>query len=297
MDENKKLTRFGTYLKKIGARHSKIAPVIGIKPKAISLLATDNGRTIYAEDFYKIISVANKQAGLTDQAFTTATDEIFPSRRKTDLLEEFKDYSPESLFFKKHTQQQAGLEKKLEIPENKLSKYFGDHKKRIIAIEMICFIEGMGYDLLSAFKEIYGPIGEDESASLPYPEILNERTTKIYQYVKAYNELDVPNMVGQMVDAIIFDNYENNQSTLHLEGIDEFKKQAVDALAYFTERRQKILSLTHKPNATEITVAYEAIAGMDFPNGIKEGDKIQLSGRSVFEFSPAGKISKLTDYS
>lgn len=295
MDEIEKLTRFGRYLKKIGARHSKIAAVTGIKPKAISLLATDSSRTIYAEDFYKIIMVANKQAGLTDQAFTTAVDEVFLNRSKPNLLEEFKDYSPESLFFKKHAQQQAGLEKKLEMPENKLSKYFGDHKKRIIAIEMICFIEGMGYDLLTTFKEIYGPIGEDEI--LPSLDILNERATIIYQYIKAYNELDVPGMLANMADTLIFDHYESNLSTLHLEGIDEFNKQAADALAYFTERRQKILTLTHKPNTTEITIAYEAIAAMDFPNGTKEGDKIKLTCKSVFEFSPTGKISKLTDYS
>lgn len=295
MAKNKKITRFGTYLKKLGARHSEIAPVIDIKPKAISLLATDNNRTIYAEDFYKIISVANKQAGLTDSAFTTAIDEIFPNRKKINILEEFSDYSPEALFFKRHTQQQLGLEKKLEIPENKLSKYFGDRKKRIIAIEMICFIEGMGYDCLATFRELYGPVGEE--APLPSLDILNERATTIYQYVKAYNDLDVPGMLAHLADTVVFDNYENNQSTLHLEGIDAFKKQATEALVYFTEREQKILSITHKPNATEITVAYEAIAGMDLANGIKEGDRIQLSGRSVFEFSPAGKISKLTDYS
>src|SRR5690606_16845979 len=212
-----------------------------------------------------------------------------------NLLEEFRDYSPEALFFKKHTQQQAGLEKKLEIPENKLSKYFGDRKKRIMAIEMICFIEGMGYDFLTTFKEIYGPIGEEPP--LPDLYLLNERATIIYKYVKAYNELDVPGMLALMVDTVVFDNYENNLLTLHLEGIDKFKKQAVAALAYFTERHQKILSITHKPNATEITVAYEAIAAMDFPNGTKQGDKIQLAGRSVFEFSLSGEISRLTDYS
>lgn len=138
-------------------------------------------------------------------------------------------------------------------------------------------------------------IGEGET--LPNLDILNERATTIYQYVKAYNELDVPGMLAHMADTVVFDNYQNNQSTLHLEGIDKFKKQATDALAYFTERRQTILSLTHKPNTTEITVAYEAIAAMDFPNGTKEGDKIRLTGKSVFEFLPTGKISKLTDYS
>src|SRR5690606_39766308 len=85
-----------------------------------------------------------------------------------------------------------------------------------------------------------------EDVPLPGPDILNDRTTTIYQYVKAYNELDVPGMLVHMADTIAFDNYENNQPTLQLEGIDKFKKQAVAALAYFTERRQTILSLTHK---------------------------------------------------
>lgn len=163
MDKNKKLTRFGKYLKKLGARPSKITTIAKVKPKIISLLSTDSNRTIYAEEFYKIILVAIKQANLPEQTFETAVEDIFPDREKdVDLLEEFGDYSPEAKFFKSHMQQQSSVEKRLKIPEGKLSKYFGDQNKRILATEMIAFIEGMGYDILKTFKEIYGEIELDK---------------------------------------------------------------------------------------------------------------------------------------
>src|SRR5690606_27109761 len=138
---------------------------------------------------------------------------------------------------------------------------------------------------------------ETESISLPNPEVLNERTAKIYQYIEAYNRLDVSNMTVNMSDTFVFQNIENNKSTMLLEGIDEFKKQAIEAVSYFTQRQQTILSMTHKCHYTEITVDYNAIAAMDFPNGIKKGNEIKLKGKSIFEFSEDGKIVKLTDIS
>ena len=158
MDKIKNLTALGKYLKKIGARASKIASVANINAKTISLLSTDSSRTIYAEEFYRVIMTAIKQANLPDEAFENAIEEIFPNREKVKLLEEFQDYSSEALFFKSHMQQQSSVEKKLKIPDGKLSKYFGDRKKRVIAAEMIGFIEGMGYDMLTTFEKIYGKI-------------------------------------------------------------------------------------------------------------------------------------------
>lgn len=291
------MTLFGKYLKKVNARQSKIAEIIGMQSKRVSLLSTDNNTKPYAEEFYKIIYIANRQAGLSEESFDQAVDEIFPNRKKIDLLAEFRDLSPEGQFFKKYTQKQSDIEQKLGIANGKISKYFGDKSKRALAIEIISFAEGMNLDVLETFKEIYGTIDETQSISLPNPTILNERIVKIYQYIEAYNQLDVPNMTVNMSDTVVFQNIENNKSTLLLEGIDEFKKQAVETVSYFTQRQQTILSMTHKCNSTEITVDYNAIAAMDFPNGIKTGNEIKLKGKSIFEFSEDGKIVKLTDIS
>ncbi|GGG79949.1 hypothetical protein GCM10007415_10330 [Parapedobacter pyrenivorans] len=290
-------TLLGAYLNKLGVTKEKVRSLANVKSPRMNDLNNKDTAKPLPEEFYKIIVVAIKLADLEDKEFVNAIDFIFPDRPKNNFLEGFQHMSEDIRFLKKHMLKQGEVEENIGMAENKISRLVNNKAKDLLAVELICFIEGLGLDVLETFKEIFGPIGEDESASLPYPEILNERTTKIYQYIEAYNEFDVPNMLDHMADSVVFDNYENNQSTLHLEGIDEFRKQAVEALAYFTERQQKILSITHKSNTTEITVSYEAIAGMDFPNGIKEGDRVQLSGRSVFEFLPTGKISKLTDYS
>lgn len=297
--ENKErnITLFGKYLKKIKANQSKVADVIGIKSKRISLLSTEESASPYADEFYKIVYIANHQAGLEEESFYEAIDEIFPNLPQVDLLAEFKDLSSEAQLFKKYMQKQGDIEEKLGIANGKISKYFGDKNKRALAIEIISFAKGMGLDVLEVFKEIYGKIGKIEGTSLPNPAVLNERTNSIYQYIEAYNQSDVLNMITNMADAIVFANIANNQPTMQLEGIDEFKKQAIEAISYFSHRQQTIISMTHRPNSTEIIIDYKAIAAVDLPNEIKKGDEIKLRGKSIFKFSQEGKIIGLTDVS
>lgn len=136
---------------------------------------------------------------------------------------------------------------------------------------------------------------EEKTQSLINPSVLNDRTTKVFNYVEAYNNMDVPNMIADFSDDIIFQNVMNGEKTMELRGIEEFKRQAIDALSYFSERQQSIESITHNYSSTEITISYRAIAAIDFPNGLKKGDEINLKGKSIFEFSEDGKIVRLTD--
>lgn len=125
--------------------------------------------------------------------------------------------------------------------------------------------------------------------------VLNERTKKIFKYVEAYNQMDAKNMIADFSDDIIFKNVMNGEKTMELQGIEEFKKQAIEALSYFSEREQVIESITHNYSTTDISITYRAIAAMDFPNGLKKGEEISLNGKSIFEFSDDGKIIRLTD--
>ena len=107
--------------------------------------------------------------------------------------------------------------------------------------------------------------------------------------------MDVGKMTVDFDDQIVFLNLMNGEKTMELQGIEQFKKQAIEALSYFSERQQSIETLTHNIDSTEISISYRAIAAMDFPNGLKKDDEITLKGKSVFEFSADGKIVKLTD--
>ncbi|WP_448138045.1 nuclear transport factor 2 family protein [Sphingobacterium siyangense] len=138
---------------------------------------------------------------------------------------------------------------------------------------------------------------ENQLPKLMSASVLNERTEKIFKYVEAYNQMDTENMIADFSDDIIFQNVMNGEKTMELRGIEEFKNQAIDALSFFSERIQAIETITHTQNSIEIVINYKAIAAMDFPNGLKKGDEIKLKGKSIFEFSAEGKISRLTDIS
>lgn len=157
---SKKRTLIGKYLDKIGIRPSKIGEASGINPKNISLLSTQETRKIYADEFYKIVYTAHLLSNIPEEEFKNAIDEIFPDRSKTDLLAEYNNLSPEAKLFKKYTQTQSEIEKKLKFPSGKISKYYGakNDTRKALAIEIISFCEGMGLEVLEVFKEMYGDI-------------------------------------------------------------------------------------------------------------------------------------------
>ncbi|WP_240040734.1 nuclear transport factor 2 family protein [Pseudocnuella soli] len=103
-------------------------------------------------------------------------------------------------------------------------------------------------------------------------------------------------MVAYFAEGIQFENVQDGQITLSLTGIDAFKEQAERAKTFFTNRRQTVKSFNHKEAETTIAVDYTAVLAMDFPNGLKKGQQLNLTGTSVFEFA-GDRIVKLTDIS
>ena len=125
---------------------------------------------------------------------------------------------------------------------------------------------------------------------------MKNRETIIKNYIEGYNQFNIDKMVNAFDDNIIFENIQNDKTNMSLNGIVEFRLQAEQAIAYFSKREQKIKSFNHTEKTTEIEIDYEAVLGMDFPNGLKKGQQLNLIGKSVFEFE-GNKIIKLTDIS
>lgn len=124
----------------------------------------------------------------------------------------------------------------------------------------------------------------------------DEKEKIIQNYINGYNGFDVSLMVEDFSNDIIFENIQNGDVSMTLKGIDEFKAQAESAKSYFSERMQTIRLFRHEENRTEIELDYTAVLAMDFPNGMKKGEKIKLQGKSVFEFENK-KIIRLSDIS
>jgi hypothetical protein len=126
--------------------------------------------------------------------------------------------------------------------------------------------------------------------------IMTNRETIIKNYINGYNQFNIDKMVADFADKINFENIQNDEINMSLSGLTAFKQQAEQAKAYFLERTQTVKSFNHIDNRTEIKIDYKAILALDFPNGLKKGEELNLSGKSIFEFD-GDKIIKLTDIS
>jgi hypothetical protein len=83
---------------------------------------------------------------------------------------------------------------------------------------------------------------------------------------------------------------EDNRSRIFWNVIHDQQGYLVGTAKIFSSRRQTITHYSAISDKTEVHIDYEAVLLADLPNGLKEGDKIQLKGKSVFEIQE-GKIS------
>jgi len=126
---------------------------------------------------------------------------------------------------------------------------------------------------------------------------MNIQKIIIQNYIEAYNSFDIEKMLENFDSAVIFENISGGVSNMRLEGIEALKEQANQAKNYFETRKQTIIAWNIIDNTVEIELLYEATLAMDFPNGFKKGDKLNLSGKSIFKFTEENKILSLTDIS
>jgi predicted ester cyclase len=123
-----------------------------------------------------------------------------------------------------------------------------------------------------------------------------EREKIIIDYVNAYNSFDIKKMLTHLDEQIRFENISNGITNMTLSGLNSFRIQAEQAKDLFTTRRQTIKSWTHQANLIEIEIEFDAVLAIDLPNGLKNGDHLNIQCKSIFEFS-GNKIIQLTDIS
>jgi len=118
----------------------------------------------------------------------------------------------------------------------------------------------------------------------------------IENYLEAYNSFEIEGMVNLLHKDIIFRNISNGETTTETRGIQAFRELAQQSSTMFSSRRQIITEYSVINDKVEVGIDYEGILAVDFPNGLKIGDKLQLNGKSKFEIKE-GKISLIEDYS
>jgi hypothetical protein len=118
----------------------------------------------------------------------------------------------------------------------------------------------------------------------------------IKQYIHAYNNFDIDSMLIRLHPSIVFKSISQGEVDVVTVGRDEFRVQAQKAATYFRQREQLISDLKIHDQRAEVNVDYKAILAIDLPNGMKQGESLELKGRSVFCFENDLIIS-IEDYS
>ncbi|WP_209330510.1 nuclear transport factor 2 family protein [Lunatimonas salinarum] len=118
----------------------------------------------------------------------------------------------------------------------------------------------------------------------------------IHDYIAAYNAYDVEGMTAGMASDMVFVNIQGGDITLRLEGVDAFRRQAEEAKSYFSSRKQKINHIVRLGETYEVEIDYEAVLAVDLPNGLSQGKKLCMTGKSIFRIEK-GQIVNLTDIS
>ncbi|WP_282013637.1 nuclear transport factor 2 family protein [Marinifilum flexuosum] len=116
----------------------------------------------------------------------------------------------------------------------------------------------------------------------------------IEHYIQAYNQFDVEGMLMDLHEDVVFENISEGILTLRTEGIDEFQSQAEKAMTYFNQREQMIRNWDIQLDKVVIDIEYKAVLATDLPNGMKQGDLLQISGQSEFVFEE-DKIIRIVD--
>ena len=123
-----------------------------------------------------------------------------------------------------------------------------------------------------------------------------DREKIINNYISAYNNFDIEKMLTDLDENIKFENISNDIINMTLTNLAAFREQAEQSKNIFTTRSQTITSWNHRANQTEIEITYNAVLAIDLPNGLKKGEVLNLSGKSIFTFLN-DKIIELKDYS
>lgn len=125
---------------------------------------------------------------------------------------------------------------------------------------------------------------------------MTEREKIIQNYIEGYNQFDIDKMVADFDESVVFENIQNGETNMILNGIKEFTVQAKKAKEYFSERKQTITSFRQDEITAIVDIDYYAVLAIDFPNGLKAGQGLNMKGKSIFQFLD-DKIIKLTDMS
>lgn len=124
----------------------------------------------------------------------------------------------------------------------------------------------------------------------------DKKTDIVKEYIKAYNSFDIEKMLLNLSEDVRFKNIENGIVTVDIEGIEEFKKIALETIELFIKREQEILELEVLESMVVVYINFSATLSIDLNEKIKKRDSFSIGGKSIFTFRD-NKICAVEDFS
>ena len=110
----------------------------------------------------------------------------------------------------------------------------------------------------------------------------DETRKLIEHYLDAYNRFDIAGMLATMSPDVHFENVANGCVTASTDGQTELRALAEQSAGLFASRCQRLLELSLDGDTASAEIAFSAILAQDLPNGPKQGEKLELLGRTEF---------------
>ena len=118
----------------------------------------------------------------------------------------------------------------------------------------------------------------------------------IGKFIKAYNVFDIDSMLVLLHPEVRFKNISGGEVNVQTSGKLEFEKLARQSAALFKEREQKIISYKEDHDKVSVEIKYHAVLAADLPNGLKNGNIIDIAGKSEYVIKD-GLIYSIVDES
>ena len=118
----------------------------------------------------------------------------------------------------------------------------------------------------------------------------------VEKYLDAYNSFDIERMLALVHPSVEFKNVANGAVNAQATGIDAFRQLAEQSKTLFSIRKQTMTSFQGSGDGAVITVTFRAVLAVDLPSGMRQGQELNISGRSEFTFRD-GNIVRIIDVS
>lgn len=121
-----------------------------------------------------------------------------------------------------------------------------------------------------------------------------EQRTLIDRYVCAYNASDVEGMLSTLAPNVRFENHSDQQPAVVTDGREAFRELAEQSLALFSEREQRVRSISFRACGAVAEIMYCGVLVAPESSGELVRNVVRLEGSTEFSFEN-GLISKIVD--